>query len=168
MFSKISRDLIRKHTPFHRSLWLTGLLTGLSASALAQWVPFPTYQLGQNRNAASGLNYPSTLATPWVVSSGQIITPAGTPVYLGTNTRAKAIALNPTGNHTAAVLQMGAPQAVTIFPRRLAPCCRRTRPTPARIKTGVVPASATRPMVSTCCSARTATPEPGALLASPV
>ncbi|MGB6869698.1 MAG: bifunctional YncE family protein/alkaline phosphatase family protein, partial [Acidobacteriaceae bacterium] len=28
---------------------------------------------------------------------------------------AKAIALNPTGNHTAAVLQMGAPQAVTIF-----------------------------------------------------
>ena len=52
---------------------------------------------------------------PWVVSDGTIITPAGTQVYLGTTTRAKAVALDPLGNHTAAVLQMGAPQAVTIF-----------------------------------------------------
>ena len=45
-----------------------------------------------------------------------IITPAGTQVYLGITTRAKAVALNPnTSTHTAAVLQMGAPQAVTIF-----------------------------------------------------
>ncbi len=37
-------------------------------------------------------------------------------VYLGTTTRAKAIAMNPnTSTHTAAVLQMGAPQAVTVF-----------------------------------------------------
>ena len=55
------------------------------------------------------------MSNPWVVSDGTIITPAGTQVYLGTTTRAKAIALNPTGNHTAAVLQMGAPQAVTVF-----------------------------------------------------
>ncbi len=115
MFSRMSRDRIRKHTPIHRSLQLAGLLTGFSAAAIAQSVPYPTYQLGLNRNAASGPGYPSTLPAPWVVSSGQIITPVGTPVYLGTTTRAKAIALNPTGNHTAAVLQMGAPQAVTIF-----------------------------------------------------
>src|SRR5271167_4234888 len=97
---------------------LTGLLVaGLSFAALAaaQSVPFPTYQVGANQNGSQGPNYPSTLPAPWVVSSGQIITPAGTQVYLGITTRAKAIALNPTGNHTAAVLQMGAPQAVTIF-----------------------------------------------------
>ena len=48
--------------------------------------------------------------------TAQIITPAGTQVYLGITTRAKAVALNPnTKTHTAAVLQMGAPQAVTIF-----------------------------------------------------
>jgi YVTN family beta-propeller protein len=88
---------------------------GLSAPAFAQSVPFPTYQVGANSNGSQGPNYPSTLAKPWVVGNGQIITPAGTPVYLGTTTRAKAIALNPTGNHTAAVLQLGAPQAVTIF-----------------------------------------------------
>jgi YVTN family beta-propeller protein len=56
------------------------------------------------------------MPNPWVVSNGQIITPTGTQVYLGIRTRAKAIALNPnTKTHTAAVLQMGGPQAVTIF-----------------------------------------------------
>ncbi|MGA8531863.1 MAG: bifunctional YncE family protein/alkaline phosphatase family protein, partial [Acidobacteriaceae bacterium] len=95
---------------------LAGLLVlGLSASALAQSVPFPTYSPGENKNANTGPTYTQPLANPWVVSDGTIITPAGTQVYLGTTTRAKAIALNPTGNHTAAVLQMGAPQAVTIF-----------------------------------------------------
>jgi len=89
--------------------------TGLATAALAQSVPFPTYSVGENKNAANGPGYPSNLGTPWVTSNGQIITPAGTAVYLGITTRAKAIALNPTGNHTAAVLQMGAPQAVTIF-----------------------------------------------------
>jgi len=77
--------------------------------------PFPTYQVGMNENALTGPTYPETLPNPWVVSNGTIITPAGTPVYLSTTTRAKAIALNPTGNGTAAVLQMGAPQAVSVF-----------------------------------------------------
>src|SRR5215469_7654328 len=96
---------------------LIGLLAaGLSVPALAQSVQFPTYQVGANQNGSQGPNYPSTLSSPWVVSNGQIITPAGTMVYLGTTTRAKAIALNPNSStHTAAVLQMGAPQAVTIF-----------------------------------------------------
>jgi YVTN family beta-propeller protein len=97
---------------------LAGLLaTGLSVSALlGQSVPFPTYVVGENQNGSQGPNYPSTLPEPWVVSNGDIITPAGTQVYLGITTRAKAVAVNPnTSTHTAAVLQMGAPQAVTVF-----------------------------------------------------
>ena len=95
---------------------LVGLLAaGLSIPALAQSVPFPTYAPGENTDATTGPTYSHPLSNPWVVSDGTIITPVGTQVYLGTTTRAKAIALNPTGNHTAAVLQMGAPQAVTIF-----------------------------------------------------
>jgi YVTN family beta-propeller protein len=96
---------------------LAGVLaTGLSAPALlGQSVPFPTYAPGENTNATTGPTYEKPLANPWVVSDGAIITPAGTQVYLGVTTRAKAVAVNPTGNHTAAVLQMGAPQAVTIF-----------------------------------------------------
>jgi len=96
----------------------TLLVAGLSFAGLAaaQSVPFPTYQVGQNANGPQGPDYPSTLPAPWVVSDGQIITPAGTQVYLGITTRAKAIALNPNArSHTAAVLQMEAPQAVTIF-----------------------------------------------------
>ena len=85
---------------------LVGLLaSGLSVSAVAQSVPFPTYQAGSNQSGSQGPDYPSTLPTPWVVSDGAIITPAGTQVYLGTTTRAKAVALNPnTSTHTAAVL----------------------------------------------------------------
>ena len=95
-------------------LLLVGL--GFAGVAAAQSVPFPKYQVGENKNASQGPDYPSTLAKPWVVSDGQIITPAGTQVYLGITTRAKAVALNPnTKTHTAAVLQMGAPQAVSIF-----------------------------------------------------
>jgi YVTN family beta-propeller protein len=52
----------------------------------------------------------------WVVSSGQIITPAGIQVDLGIRVRAKAIARNPnSATHTAAVLTMGASQAVEVF-----------------------------------------------------
>src|SRR6201992_1806327 len=98
-----------------RSLVTLLTLTGLATAALAQSVPFPTYTVGANKNATNGPVYPANLGSPWVTSNGQILTPAGTPVYLGTTTRAKAVALNPTGNHTAAVLQMGAPQAVTVF-----------------------------------------------------
>jgi len=83
---------------------LAGLLaTGLSAAAIAQSVPFPTYQVGPQSNGT------------FVASDGTILAPSGTQVNLGIRTRAKAIALNPTGNNTAAVLQMGAPQVVTVF-----------------------------------------------------
>ncbi|MGO9440272.1 MAG: hypothetical protein ACLPXM_06995, partial [Terriglobales bacterium] len=114
----MSRKCFRDNSLIKRLLLLAGLLaTGLSFAALAaaQSVPFPTYNPGQNTAASTGPTYSQPLSNPWVVSDGAIITPAGTQVYLGTTTRAKAIALNPTGNHTAAVLQMGAPQAVTIF-----------------------------------------------------
>jgi YVTN family beta-propeller protein len=107
--------LMSRSNPWINGLLVGLLVAGLSATAFAQSIPFPTYQVGANQNGSQGPNYPSTLPKPWVVSNGQIITPAGTQVYLGITTRAKAIALNPTGNHTAAVLQMGAPQAVTVF-----------------------------------------------------
>jgi YVTN family beta-propeller protein len=97
------------------------LLAGLLAAsagipAFAQSNPYPTYVVGANQNGMQGPNYPLSTTYPWVASNGQFITPAGTQVYLGITTRAKAVALNPnTATHTAAVLQMGAPQAVTIF-----------------------------------------------------
>ncbi len=104
----------RMNTGIYRLL--AGLLSmGLSVAAGAQSVEFPTYTPGENTSATTGPTYSKPLSNPWVASDGTIITPAGTQVYLGITTRAKAIALNPTGNHTAAVLQMGAPQAVTIF-----------------------------------------------------
>src|SRR3569833_258970 len=81
------------------------LATGLSVPAftLAQSVPFPTYVTGPQSNGS------------WVVSSGQGITPAGTQVDLGIRVRAKAIALNPAvKTHTAAVLTMGASEAVEV------------------------------------------------------
>jgi len=92
-----------------------GLLAALSVSALAQSTEFPTYTPGENTSATTGPEFTAPLSNPWVVSDGTIIAPAGTQVYLGTTTRAKAIALNPTGSGTAAVLQMGAPQSVSIF-----------------------------------------------------
>ena len=91
------------------------LAAALSVSALGQSQEFPTYTPGENTSASTGPTYSAPLSDPWVVSDGTIITPAGTQVYLSTTTRAKAIALNPTGNGTAAVLQMGAPQSVSIF-----------------------------------------------------
>jgi YVTN family beta-propeller protein len=135
MFRKTSLDLIRTHATMQRLLPLAGLLA-VSATAMAQSVPFPTYQVGENKNSPTGPSYPSNLPTPWVVSSGQIITPAGTPVYLGTTTRAKAVALNPTGNHTAAVLQMGAPQVVTIFNTQTGAVLQTYYPTASKDKDG--------------------------------
>jgi YVTN family beta-propeller protein len=94
----------QKHSRINGLRLIVGLFASvLSVSALAQSVPFPTYQVGPQTNGT------------FVVSDGTIITPSGTQVNLGIRTRAKAIALNPKGNHTAAVLQMGASQAVTIF-----------------------------------------------------
>jgi YVTN family beta-propeller protein len=75
---------------------VAGLLAiGLSVPAFAQSVPFPTYTVGPQPDGS------------YVVSNGTIITPAGKQVDLGIRVRAKAVALNPTGNHTAAVLTMG-------------------------------------------------------------
>ena len=100
----MSAKTSRKHSGISPLHLLAGLLvTGLGVPALAQSVPFPTYTVGAQTNGT------------FVASDGTILAPAGKQVDLGTTTRAKAIALNPTGNHTAAVLQMGAPQAVTIF-----------------------------------------------------
>jgi YVTN family beta-propeller protein len=84
---------------------LAGLLaTGLSVPMFAQSVPFPTYSTGAQPDGS------------FVVSSGQIITPAGTQVDLGIRVRAKAVALNPNvQSHTGAVLTMGATQAVEVF-----------------------------------------------------
>jgi YVTN family beta-propeller protein len=82
------------------------LAAGLSFPALAaaQSVPYPTYLTGPQPNGS------------WVVSSGQVINPAGLQVDLGIRVRAKAIALNPNlRSHTAAVLTMGATEAVEVF-----------------------------------------------------
>jgi YVTN family beta-propeller protein len=79
-------------------------LAALSVPALyAQSVPFPTYTAGPQSNGT------------FVVGDGTILTPAGVQVDLGIRVRAKAVALNPTGNHTAAVLTMGASAAVQVF-----------------------------------------------------
>jgi YVTN family beta-propeller protein len=117
MFRKASRNQYQINSSINRRHLLVGLLAaGLSVPALAQSVPFPTYTPGENTSATTGPTYSSPLSNPWVVSDGTILTPAGTQVYLGITTRAKQVALNPnSATHTAAVLQMGAPQAVTIF-----------------------------------------------------
>jgi len=86
---------------------LAGLLaTGLCLPGLAagQSKLYPTYHTGPQKNGS------------WVVGDGQIITPAGTQINLGNNVRAKAIAMNPSAkSHTAAVLTLGAPEAVEVF-----------------------------------------------------
>jgi YVTN family beta-propeller protein len=82
------------------------LAAGLGTTALAtgQSVPYPTYVTGPQPNGS------------WVVGNGQVITPAGIQVDLGIRVRAKAIALNPNfRTHTAAVLTLGASQAVEVF-----------------------------------------------------
>ena len=77
---------------------------GSAALATAQSVPYPTYLTGPQPNGS------------WVVSNGQIINPAGIQVSLGNQVRAKAIALNPNlKTHTAAVLTLGASEAVEVF-----------------------------------------------------
>ena len=98
MSRKASRKDSRSKLRINRLRPLAGLLaTGLIVPGLAgQSKEFPTYQVGPQPNGS------------WVVSNGQIITPAGKQVDLGIRVRAKAIALNPnTNTHTAAVLTMG-------------------------------------------------------------
>jgi YVTN family beta-propeller protein len=111
MSPKSSKSLMRR-----LPLFVGLLVAALSVSAFGQSQPFPTYSVGENLSGSVGPDYPNTLPNPWVASNGTIITPAGTQVYLGIQTRAKAVALNPLGNGTAAVLQMGSSQyAVSIF-----------------------------------------------------
>jgi YVTN family beta-propeller protein len=115
----MSRKSFRDSFRINRLGTLVGLLAmvlSFAALAAAQSQPYPTYSPGENTSASTGPTYSAPLSNPWVVSDGAIITPAGTQVYLGITTRAKDIALNPnTKTHTAAVLQMSAPQSVTIF-----------------------------------------------------
>ncbi len=76
----------------------------LPGIAAAQSKPFPTYVTGPQPNGS------------WIVGDGQVVTPAGTQVDLGIRVRAKAVALNPNlKTHTAAVLTLGAAEAVEIF-----------------------------------------------------
>src|SRR5580700_3904836 len=106
-FRKMFRNKSRNKSQINRLRPLAGLLAaGLSLLGLAaaQSQEFPTYFTGPQPNGS------------WVVSSGQIITPAGIQVNLGDRVRAKAIALNPNvGTHTAAVLTLGAREAVELF-----------------------------------------------------
>jgi YVTN family beta-propeller protein len=97
MSRKKSQRTTRNKSRINSLYPLAGLLaTGLSIPAFAQSVPYPTYTTGAQSNGS------------WVVSDGQIITPAGKQVNLGIRVRAKAIAVNPnTATHTAAVLTMG-------------------------------------------------------------
>ncbi len=76
-------------------------LPGLAA---AQSKEYPKYVTGPQKNGS------------WVVSDGQVINPAGTQVNLGIRVRAKAVAINPNiKTHTAAVLTLGASEAVEVF-----------------------------------------------------
>jgi YVTN family beta-propeller protein len=97
--SRKSRNSSRNKSRMKRLRPLAGLLaTGLGSAALVagQSVEYPKYVAGPQTNGS------------WVVSSGQIITPAGVQVNLGIRVRAKAVALNPIlKTHTAAVLTMG-------------------------------------------------------------
>jgi len=108
MSRKFFRDSLRKKKSKNKRLspLATLLAAGLGSVALAagQSVPYPTYVTGPQANGS------------WVVGSGQVLTPAGIQVDLGIRVRAKAIALNPNlATHTAAVLTLGAPQAVEVF-----------------------------------------------------
>jgi YVTN family beta-propeller protein len=100
------KNLARNLSRAKRLRPLAGLLAmGITAPAFAdRSVPFPTYVTGPQPDGS------------YVVGNGQIINPAGTQVGLGIRVRAKAIALNPiSDSHTAAVLTLGATQAVEVF-----------------------------------------------------
>ncbi|MGA7379852.1 MAG: hypothetical protein WBX03_03290 [Terriglobales bacterium] len=99
-FRKMFRIKSRNKSRTNHLRPLAGLLAvglgvpGVAAAQNNQY--YPTYFTGPQPNGS------------WVVSSGQIINPAGTQVNLGIRVRAKAIALNPNlSTHTAAVLTLG-------------------------------------------------------------
>ncbi len=107
MSRRSSRSRSRNKSRNNHLRPLAGLLAaglGSTALATAQSVPYPTYVTGPQPNGS------------WVVGDGQVITPAGVQIDLGIRVRAKAIALNPNlRTHTAAVLTLGASQAVEVF-----------------------------------------------------
>jgi YVTN family beta-propeller protein len=107
MARKRSRNNSRNKCRKNRLRPLAGLVAaGLSLPGLAaaQSKPYPTYVPGPQPNGS------------WVVGDGQVLTPAGLQVDLGIRVRAKAVALNPNlRSHTAAVLTMGATEAVEVF-----------------------------------------------------
>ena len=106
MAPKRSRGIFRNKSRKKGLRPLASVLAGLSCAGLAagQSKYYPTYFTGPQPNGS------------WVVSDGQIITPAGKQINLGIRVRAKAIALNPNlRTHTAAVLTLGSSQAVEIF-----------------------------------------------------
>src|ERR1700761_9186452 len=86
-------------------------LIGASSAAMgAQSTEFPTYTVGPQANGS------------YVMSTGQIVTPAGKVINLTNNlsgtvspARAKQIALNPVNHDYAAVLLMGASSAVDVI-----------------------------------------------------
>ncbi len=79
---------------------------GLASAAMADpSVPFPKYQVGGQADGST------------VASTGQILTPAGQQIDLGTNVRVKAVAISP-ATATAAVLTMGTKVAVQIVDLR--------------------------------------------------
>src|SRR5580698_8535734 len=98
-FRKTFRVKSRNKSNINHLRPLAGVLAmglGLPGVAAAQSQYYPTYVAGPQPNGS------------WVVSSGQVINPAGTQVNLGIRVRAKAIALNPNAKtHTAAVLTLG-------------------------------------------------------------
>jgi YVTN family beta-propeller protein len=101
------RNRSRNKSRINRLRPLASLLAAgisLPGLAAAQSKLYPTYVTGPQPNGS------------WVVGDGQILTPAGVQVNLGDQVRAKAIALNPNvKSHTAAVLTMGAAEAVEVF-----------------------------------------------------
>jgi YVTN family beta-propeller protein len=107
MSRKASQKTFRNRSRINHLRPLSGLLAaGLSLPGLAaaQSKPYPTYVTGPQPNGS------------WVVGNGQVLTPAGIQVDLGNRVRAKAIALNPNvRTHTAAVLTLGASEAVEVF-----------------------------------------------------
>jgi YVTN family beta-propeller protein len=90
---------------------VSALITAASAAATAgPSTEFPTYTVGPQSNGS------------YVMSTGQVITPAGQVINLNNNltgtvspVRAKKVVLNPVNHNYAAVLLMGASSAVDVI-----------------------------------------------------
>src|ERR1700722_10905866 len=89
---------------------VSALLSASTAAMAGPSTEFPTYTVGPQSNGS------------YVMSTGQIITPAGTVINLtdnltgtGSPVRATAVALNPVNHNYASVLLMGASSAVDVI-----------------------------------------------------